>query len=75
MISVDHIFFLGIKTIHDDTSMVLSQQRYMRDILCCAAIEKCKPLATPVPVTVKSGVSNDAAFDDPTRYPSLVGAL
>lgn len=69
-------FFLGIEMVKQGTSVLLSQQRYMSDILKRAGMAECKPLATPISTTRSASSVLDAdPFDDPTRYRSLAGAL
>ncbi|XP_019151972.1 PREDICTED: uncharacterized protein LOC109148690 [Ipomoea nil] len=67
-------FFLGIETVKDNTGFLLSQQRYMKDILNRAGMTDCKPLATPAAVT-QPVTPSDQPFDNPTQYRRLVGAL
>ncbi|XP_019191047.1 PREDICTED: uncharacterized protein LOC109185562 [Ipomoea nil] len=67
-------FFLGIETVKCNDEILLSQQRYMNDILKCAGTAKCKELSTPI-FTSKTVVSNTTLYDDPTQYRSLAGAL
>lgn len=65
-------FFLGIETIKCDDGILLSQQRYMTNILKRAGMTDCKHLATPISVLRHASAST---YDDPTRYRSLAGAL
>ncbi|XP_019181380.1 PREDICTED: uncharacterized protein LOC109176402 [Ipomoea nil] len=67
-------FFLGIKTLKDKTGFLLSQQRYMKDILNRAGMSDCKPLATPAAIT-QPVTPSDQPYDNPTQYRRLVGAL
>ncbi|XP_019151013.1 PREDICTED: uncharacterized protein LOC109147811 [Ipomoea nil] len=67
-------FFLGIETLHTGSGLVLSQQRYMKDILTRAGMSDCKPLATPAAVTQPATPSMDP-MDNPTQYRRIVGAL
>ncbi|XP_019181908.1 PREDICTED: uncharacterized protein LOC109177019 [Ipomoea nil] len=67
-------FFLGIETIADGDCIILSQRRYMTDLLGRAGMVDCKPLATPVAVT-KSVIPSDEPFENPTHYRRVVGAL
>ncbi|XP_019191054.1 PREDICTED: uncharacterized protein LOC109185568 [Ipomoea nil] len=67
-------FFLGIETLEVQSGLLLSQQRYMKDILNRAGMMDCKPLATPVAVT-QPVTPSDEPFDNPTQYRRLVGAL
>ncbi|XP_019186458.1 PREDICTED: uncharacterized protein LOC109181159 [Ipomoea nil] len=62
-------FFLGIETVRLSGGMLLSQQRYTKDILKRAGMVDCKPIVTPV--TDKVAV----LYADPTQYRSLAGAL
>ncbi|XP_031128688.1 uncharacterized protein LOC116030518 [Ipomoea triloba] len=67
-------FFLGIETIKCADGLMLSQRRYMNDILKRAGIADCKPLATPLSILSPSSVSSDL-YDDVIRYRSLASAL
>ncbi|XP_019184565.1 PREDICTED: uncharacterized protein LOC109179510 [Ipomoea nil] len=67
-------FFLGIETVKTDIGLMLSQRRYMKDILSRAGMTECKPLTTPAAVTPP--VSSTAELhDNPTQYRHVVGAL
>ncbi|XP_019165961.1 PREDICTED: uncharacterized protein LOC109161843 [Ipomoea nil] len=67
-------FFLGIETIKKETGMILSQRRYMRDILARAGMADCKPLTTPASVTQVVSLTEESC-DNPTQYRRIVGAL
>jgi hypothetical protein len=67
-------FFLGIETIPLSDGMLLSQQRYMKDILKRAGMVDCKPVATPVSTT-KAETDAVVPYADPTQYRSFAGAL
>ncbi|XP_019179516.1 PREDICTED: uncharacterized protein LOC109174715 [Ipomoea nil] len=67
-------FFLGIETVPLSGSMLLSQQRYMKDILKRASMVDCKPVVTPVSST-KITDKVVVPYADPTQYRSLAGAL
>ncbi|XP_019157190.1 PREDICTED: uncharacterized protein LOC109153781 [Ipomoea nil] len=64
-------FFMGIPL---SGGMLLSQQRYMKDILKRPGMVDCKPVATPVS---NAKAVDDAAvpYADPTQYRSLASAL
>ncbi|XP_019157371.1 PREDICTED: uncharacterized protein LOC109153935 [Ipomoea nil] len=57
-----------------DTGIMLSQRRYMKDILNRAGMTDYKPLATPAAVT-QSVSPSDQPHDNPTQYRRIVGAL
>ncbi|XP_031116520.1 uncharacterized protein LOC116020179 [Ipomoea triloba] len=67
-------FFLGIETAPLQSGMLLSQQRYMRDILKRAGMVDCKSFVTPVSLT-RDSTDDGVPYADPTQYRSLVGAL
>lgn len=68
-------FFLGIEMVSLNGSMVLSQRRYMTDLLRRAGMSGCKPLATLVPVTCSGASDGSEPYSNPTQYRSLAGAL
>ncbi|XP_019156474.1 PREDICTED: uncharacterized protein LOC109153138 [Ipomoea nil] len=67
-------FFLGIETIKIDDGLMLSQRRYMNDILTRAGMTDCKPLAMPAAVTQPVSTTT-TPHDNPTQYRRVVGAL
>ncbi|XP_019166511.1 PREDICTED: uncharacterized protein LOC109162246 [Ipomoea nil] len=67
-------FFLGIETLKVDGGLILSQCRYMGDVLNRAGMTDCKPLATPAAVT-QAVTTSIEPFYNPTQYRRLVGAL
>ncbi|XP_019167847.1 PREDICTED: uncharacterized protein LOC109163553 [Ipomoea nil] len=67
-------FFLGIETILVNGGLILSQWRYMTDLLNRFGMVDCKPLATPTAVTQVVTPSSQPC-EDPTQYHRIVGAL
>ncbi|XP_019190750.1 PREDICTED: uncharacterized protein LOC109185223 [Ipomoea nil] len=67
-------FFLGIETVKCGDGILLSQQRYMTDILKRAGMTDCKSLATSISVS-KPTIFDADLYDDATQYRSLAGAL
>ncbi|XP_076958678.1 uncharacterized protein LOC143634502 [Bidens hawaiensis] len=68
-------YFLGILVTRNCDRMFLSQQAYTRDIIHRAAMDSCKPVATPADTNSKLGHTSASLFSDPTTYSSLAGAL
>lgn len=69
-------FVLGIELVdHDDGSVTLCQRRYIDDILRRFGMEECKPVASPVDISMKMFKfgPDSAATDAP--YREAVGAL
>lgn len=67
-------FFLGIETLPTQDGFVLSQQRYMKDILVRAGMIDCKALSTPASITQAVTPATDP-YDNPTQCRRIVGAL
>ncbi|KAK9064797.1 hypothetical protein SSX86_016179 [Deinandra increscens subsp. villosa] len=67
-------YFLGISVVRAGDQLLLSQASYARDIIECASMSSCNPVATPVDTNSKLGTSGPD-FDDPTLFRSLAGAL
>ncbi|XP_031097164.1 uncharacterized protein LOC116001426 [Ipomoea triloba] len=67
-------FFLGIEVLAYNSGLLLSQKRYMLDILARAGMTDCKALATPATVST-TAVPSAEPFDNPTQYRRIVGAL
>ncbi|XP_019190799.1 PREDICTED: uncharacterized protein LOC109185274 [Ipomoea nil] len=67
-------FFLGIETVPLSDGVLLSQRRYIQDILKRAGMVDCKPVSTPVSV-VRSDDADTTPYADPTHYRSIAGAL
>lgn len=67
-------FFLGIDVKHTADGFYLSQERYAKDILECAAMTNCKSVPTLIDAKGKLS-TNGAPIDDASSYHSLAGAL
>ncbi|XP_019178312.1 PREDICTED: uncharacterized protein LOC109173527 [Ipomoea nil] len=67
-------FFLGIETVKCNDGILLSQKRYMNDILKCAGLAECKELSTPIS-TSKPVIIDTGLYDDPTQHKSLASAV
>ncbi|XP_019154347.1 PREDICTED: uncharacterized protein LOC109150826 [Ipomoea nil] len=67
-------FFLGIETISVDGGLLLSQRRYMDDILTRAGMVDYKSLSTPAAITKAASPSTDP-YENPTQYRRPARAL
>ena len=70
-------YFLGIEVKKHNAGLVLTQQKYARDILERAGMSNCKSVDTPLSTSEKLSIADGTRLssDDSTRYRSMVGAL
>ncbi|KAH9764120.1 retrovirus-related pol polyprotein from transposon RE1 [Citrus sinensis] len=68
-------FFLGIQVQRSQNSLLLSQVKYIQDLLTKTEMTDCKGIETPFSTSekLKKGVGN--RFHDPTLYRSVIGSL
>ncbi|XP_019158346.1 PREDICTED: uncharacterized protein LOC109155074 [Ipomoea nil] len=68
-------FFLGVEAVYTADAVVLSQHRYMTELLRKAGLESCKPLATPMTNATADASGESSPLEDPSVYRQLVGSL
>jgi hypothetical protein len=70
-------YFLGIEVKPNSYGVVLTQEKYTRDILRRVGMQDCKAMRTPLPADEKLSLSDGDPLtsDDATNYHSVVGAL
>jgi hypothetical protein len=68
-------FFLGIEVIPNEHRVLLSQQRYIKDILTRTKMLEAKPLTTPMAFSITLSVHDGEPFPDHSLFRSTVGAL
>ncbi|XP_041025482.1 uncharacterized mitochondrial protein AtMg00810-like [Juglans microcarpa x Juglans regia] len=68
-------FFLGIKAIKSNGQLILSQHRYMIDILQKKKMHEAKPISTPMATSINRSAFDSEDFSDPTLFRSTVGAF
>jgi hypothetical protein len=68
-------FFLGIEVIPSTNSVLLSQQRYIKDILSRTKMLEAKPVNTPMASSTSLSAHEGEPFPDHTLFRSTVGAL
>jgi hypothetical protein len=69
-------YFLGIEVKRSRDSLVLTQEKYARDLLHRTNMSSCKPASTPLVTNQKlsAHVGEPLGMEDITRYRSVVGA-
>jgi hypothetical protein len=70
-------YFLDIEVSLTKDGITLSQKKYTADVLQCAGMIACKPIAIPLSCNTKISAHDGEPLspDDATRYWSVVGAL
>ncbi|RVW12980.1 Retrovirus-related Pol polyprotein from transposon RE1 [Vitis vinifera] len=68
-------YFLGIEIAQSSSGVVLSQRKYVLDILEETGMLDCKPVDTPMDPNVKLVPGQGEPLGDPGRYRRLVGKL
>ena len=68
-------FFLGLEVISNPYGILLSQHRYIMDLLVRTEMSEAKPINTPMASTTSLFAFEGEPFPDHTLYRSTVGAL
>jgi histone deacetylase 1/2 len=73
----DLYYFLGIEVKKVKGELLLSQQKYAKDVIQRVGMQACKSVSTPLSTTERLSVSEGVKLGplDATRYRSIVGAL
>ena len=67
-------YFLGLEVTKQGTDIVLSQRKYILEILR-AGLSNAKPVSTPMTTNVNLAQDGSDVFDNPVKYRQVVGAL
>ena len=68
-------YFLGIEAIRTPRGLHLMQRKYITDLLNKANMHNAKPVATPLPSSLKLSINSGTTLSDPHEYRKLVGSL
>jgi len=68
-------YFLGLEVFSTPEGIYLSQEKYIQDLLSCAALNDQRTVDTPMELGVHLRPTDGAPLDDPTRYHHLVGSF
>lgn len=66
---------MGIEVSHTDKGMVLTQQKYTKELLKSSGIQNFKKVVTPLPLNLKLKADDGEPFTDPTEYRKLIGKM
>ena len=68
-------YFLGIQVIRNQHSILLSQAKYVQDLLAKTKMENCKGMKSPFSTTGKLKKGEGTKLDNSSFYRSVVGSL
>ncbi|KAK9062643.1 hypothetical protein SSX86_019831 [Deinandra increscens subsp. villosa] len=68
-------YFLGLEIIKRDKDILLSQQKYILDILDRAGLSSAKSVPSPMTSSTVLMPDDSPKFSDPAKYRQIVGAL
>ncbi|KAF5455827.1 hypothetical protein F2P56_025362 [Juglans regia] len=68
-------FFLGIEATFNSNGLLLTQQKYINDLLHKTNMQLAKPVKSPMATSDKLSAFTGNLFEDPTLYRSTVGSL
>ena len=68
-------YFLGIEVARSKAGILLSQRKYVLDLLTEVGLLECKPMDTPIVQNHRLGEYSDQVPADKVRYQRLVGKL
>ena len=76
MKDLDHLrYFLGLEVAYARRGYLVSQQKYISDILSRACLIDLRTTTTPIELHHRFSTFDDELLPNPTRYREIVGAL
>ncbi|CAL1351945.1 unnamed protein product [Linum trigynum] len=71
----DLSYFLGLEVTRNSKGLLLSQRKYISDLLSDHRFQDCKPVSTPMESNLRLGRTSGALLQDVAGYRSIVGSL
>ena len=68
-------YFIGIQVIRNQNSILLSQAKYVQDLLAKTEMENCKGIESPFSIAEKLKKDECAKLNNPSFYKSVIGSL
>ncbi|KAD3640379.1 hypothetical protein E3N88_29602 [Mikania micrantha] len=68
-------YFLGVEVVPRGRDLILSQRKYILDIIHKAGLTTCKSVDSPMTTTAKLALDDSPFFGDPVKYRQIVGSL
>ncbi|GJU15001.1 uncharacterized mitochondrial protein-like protein, partial [Tanacetum coccineum] len=69
------LYFLGVEVVHRNSDVILSQKKYILELLQRVNFSKAKPVPCLITTTANLHLNDSPLFDDSVKYRQLVGAL
>ncbi|KAJ9551850.1 hypothetical protein OSB04_015895 [Centaurea solstitialis] len=68
-------YFLGIEIVSQGADILLSQQKYIMELLQKAGLSNAKSASSPISTSANLALNDNSLFDNPVKYRQVVGAL
>ncbi|KAM0072744.1 putative RNA-directed DNA polymerase [Helianthus debilis subsp. tardiflorus] len=68
-------YFLGIEIVQHGKDILLSQKKYIFELLGRAGLSQAKPVSSPMTTSANLTLGDSAPYDNPVQYRQIVGAL
>lgn len=68
-------YFLGIEIVPHGSDIVLSQRKYILELLQKAGLSESKPYSSPMTTSNPLSINDSPLFSNPVRFRQIVGAL
>ncbi|GKD60170.1 putative RNA-directed DNA polymerase [Tanacetum coccineum] len=68
-------YFLGIEIVPHVSDILLSQKKYILELLQSAGLSNCNPVSSPMVTSSSLSLDDSTAFSNPVKYRQVVGSL
>ncbi|GJX48354.1 putative RNA-directed DNA polymerase [Tanacetum coccineum] len=68
-------YFLGIEIVPRVFGILLSQKKYILELLQSAGLSNCNPVSSPMVTSSSLSLDDSTAFSNPVKYRQVVGSL
>ncbi|GKB84552.1 putative RNA-directed DNA polymerase [Tanacetum coccineum] len=68
-------YFLGIEIVLHVSGILLSQKKYILELLQSAGLSNCNPVSSPMVTSSSLSLDDNTAFSNPVKYRQVVGSL
>ncbi|GJR45677.1 putative RNA-directed DNA polymerase [Tanacetum coccineum] len=68
-------YFLGIEIVPHVSAILLSQEKYILELLQSACLSNCKPVSSLMVTSSSLSLDDSTAFSNPVKYRQVVGSL